>query len=186
MKENFPNVRRIIDCVEFKVALPSSLTLHKMLYIDYKSHTTVKVLVGIVPGGGFSFFSFAFPGSISDKKITVNKSGLLNPDLWEPGNELMADRRFTVERYLTPIRVKLIITSFLKGKSQFNEKEIVRSQQIANERIHVERMIQRLKCYHIFHRVIPLNMIGSLNQIISVCAILSNFQEPILKRNNTT
>ena len=182
MKENFPNVRRIIDCVEFKVALPSSLTLHKMLYIDYKSHTTVKVLVGIVPGGGFSFVSSAFPGSISDKNITV-KSGLLNPDLWEPGNELMADRRFTVERYLTPIRVKLIITSFLKGKSQFNEKEIVRSQQIANERIHVERMIQRLKCYHIFHRVIPLNMIGSLNQIISVCAILSNFQEPILKNN---
>ena len=57
------------------------------------------------------------------------------------------------------------------------------SQQIANEQIHVERMIQRLKCYHIFDRAIPLNMIGSLNQIISVCAILSNFQEPILKNN---
>ena len=56
------------------------------------------------------------------------------------------------------------------------------SQQIANERIHVERMIQRLKCYHIFDRVIPLNMAGSLNQIISVCAILSNFQELILKK----
>ena len=132
---------------------------------------------------GFLLFHLHFPGSISDKNITVNKSGLLNPDLWEPGNELMADRGFTVERYLTPIRVELIIPSFLKGKSQFNEQEIVKSQQIANGRTHVERMIQRLKCYHIFHKAIPLTMIGSLNQIISVCAILSNFQEPILKNN---
>ena len=114
MKEKFPNVRCIIGCVEFKVAVPSSLTLHKMLYSDYKSHTTVKVLVGIVPGGGFSFFSFGFPGSISDKKITVNKSGLLNPDLWEPGNELMADRGFTVEEYLTPLRVKLSSINFTR------------------------------------------------------------------------
>ena len=29
-------------------------------------------------------------------------------------------------------------------------------------------------------------MIGLLSQTISVCAILSNFQEPILKNNNAT
>ena len=29
MKEKFPNVRCIVDCIEFKVAAPSSLTLHK-------------------------------------------------------------------------------------------------------------------------------------------------------------
>ena len=81
MKEKFPNVRCIIDCVEFIFAVLSSLTLHKILYSDCKSHTTVKVLVGIVPGVGFSFFPSAFPGIISDKNITV-KSGLLNPDLW--------------------------------------------------------------------------------------------------------
>ena len=56
------------------------------------------------------------------------------------------------------------------------------SQQVANERIHVKRMIQRMKCYHIFDRVLPVNMLGSLNQIVSVCALLSNFQEPILKK----
>ena len=55
----------------------------------------------------------------------------------------MADRGFTVVEYLAPLGVKLIIPSFLKGRSQFNKQE-VKSQQIANERIHVERMIQRL------------------------------------------
>ena len=50
MRQKFPNCRCIIDCVEFKVEVPSSLYRHKMLYSDYKSHTTVKVLVGITPG----------------------------------------------------------------------------------------------------------------------------------------
>ena len=133
-----------------------------MLYSDYKSHTTLKLLVGIVPDGEFSFVSSAFPSSFSDKGITV-ESGLFNPNLWEPGNELMEDHGFTVEEYLTPLGVKLIIPLVFKERSQFNEQEIVKSQQIANERIHVGRMIQRLKCYHIFDRVIPLNKIGSLN-----------------------
>ena len=66
----------------------------------------MEVLVGIVSHGGFSLVSSAIPGSISDKSKTV-KSGLLNPDSWEAGNELMADRGFTVEEYLTPLRVKL-------------------------------------------------------------------------------
>ena len=173
MKEKSFNARCIVEFIEFKVAVPSSLTLHKMLYSDYKSHISVKVLVGIVPGGGFSFVLSAFPGSISDKSIKV-KSGL------EPRNELMEDCGFTVEEYLTPLGVKLL------GRSQFNEQEIVKSQQIANEWIHVERMNQRLKCYDILDRVIPPNMIDYLNQIISVCSILSNFQEPILKNSNIT
>ena len=142
----------------------------------------MKLLVGIVPGGGFSFVSSAFPSSFSDKGITV-ESSLFNPDLWEPGNELMADHGFTVEEHLTPLGVKLIIPIVFKERSQFNEQEIVKSQQIANERIHVEKIIQQLKFYHTFDRVIPLNMAGSLNQIISVCAILSNFKEPILNNS---
>ena len=182
MKEKFPNVKCIIDCVEFKIAIPSPspLVLHKLMYSDYKSHTTVKALAGIAPGGGFTFISSVFPGSISDKDITV-KSELLNRQMWEPGEELMADRGLTTDEYLTPLGVKLVIPSFLKGREQFTEEEVIKSQQIANECTHHKRMIQRLKCFHIFDRVMPLQMIGSLNQIITVCALLCNFQEPIIK-----
>ena len=96
MKEKYPNVKCIIDCVEFKVATPSSLFLHKMLYSDYKSHTTVKALVGIAPGGGFTFISAIYPGSISDRSIVV-KCRFLNPDLWGKGDAVMADRGFTID-----------------------------------------------------------------------------------------
>ena len=179
MKNKFPYVKIIIDCVEFRVETASSLVLQKMFYSDYKSHTTVKCLVGICPGGGFSFISPVFPGSISDKEITV-RSGILNPSLWNPGEGLMADRGFTIHEYTDNLNIKLVIPAFLKGKDQLSEKEVIQTQQIASERIHVERMIQRLKTYHIFDRVIPMNMMGSLNQIITVCALLSNFQEPII------
>ncbi|XP_057294591.1 uncharacterized protein LOC130623114 [Hydractinia symbiolongicarpus] len=174
MKENFPTTRCIIDCVEFKVEVPSSLYVHKMLYSDYKSHTTVKVLVVIAPGGGFTFIPSAYPGSISDKSIVI-KSGFSHPGLWEKADSVMTDRGFTIEEYLKPLNVKLIIPAFLKGRGQFTTNEIVKSQQIARERIHVEQMIQRFKCYHIFNEVEPVSMMGSMNQIITVCGLLANF-----------
>ena len=179
MRKKFPFVKVIIDCVEFRVESATSLFMHKLFYSDYKSHTTVKCLVAICPGGGFCFISSVFPGSISDKEITV-RSGLLNPALWNPGEGIMADRGFTVKDYTDNLNIKLVIPAFLKGRDQLSEEEVVLSQQIASERIHVERMIQRLKTYHIFDRVIPISMMGSLNQIISVCALLSNFQDPII------
>ena len=73
----------------------SSLYLHKMMYSDYKSRTTVKVLVGIIRGGGFSFISQAFPGSTSDKEITL-RSDILNPLMWSKGDVLISDRGFTI------------------------------------------------------------------------------------------
>ena len=48
-KEKFLNVKRIIDCVEFKIAVLSSLAFHKLVDSGYKGHTTVKGLVGIAP-----------------------------------------------------------------------------------------------------------------------------------------
>ena len=75
----------------------------------------------------------------------------------------------------------LIIPSFLQGRDQLSPKEVITSQQIATERIHVERMIQRLKTYHILSgRDVPIIMMGSLNQIVSVCGLLANFQDPII------
>ena len=106
------------------------------------------------------------PGSISDKEIVV-KSGFLNPNLWEQGDIVMADRGFLIKDYLKPLGVGLEIPNFLKGRDQFTINETVKSQQIANERIHVKRMIQRLKCYHIFDRVLPVN--GRIIESDSIC-----------------
>ena len=74
-------------------------------------------------------------------------------------------------------------SNFLKGCEQFAIKETVKNQQLENERIHVVRITQRFKCYHMFDRIVPVNMLESFNQIKSVCALLSNFQKPTLKKS---
>ena len=63
-------------------------------YSNYKSHTTVKYLVGISPHGQIMFLSNAFGGRASDKLI-VEKSGFMNYLL--PGDEIMVDRGFTID-----------------------------------------------------------------------------------------
>ena len=139
VKEKYPNVRCIIDWVEFKIETSFSLVLHKMMYSDYKSHTTVKALAEIAPGGSFTFISNKYPGSISDKDIDV-KSDFLNPNEWEQDDTAIACRVFLIEDYLKPLGVDLEITNFLKGREQFTIKKTVKSQEIANERMHVEML----------------------------------------------
>ena len=178
MAQKFPSVRAIIDCFEIFTEVPSSLTLHKVMFSTYKNHTTVKCLVAIAPGGGFSFVSALFPRKMSDREMVL-KSGLLDERLWEKGDECMADRGFTVSDLFEPLGVKLRLPSFLNGREQLSVEETVTSQQIAAERVHVERQIQRLKCFEIFSQPLPLKMAGSLNQLVTVCAILCNFQDPI-------
>ena len=183
MKVKFPNVRAIIDCFEIFTEVPSSLTLYKAMYSTYKAHTTVKCLVAIAPGGGFSFVSALFSGNTSDKEM-VARSGLLDQRLWEQGDECMADRGFTVADLFEPIGVRLVLPSFLNGQEQLSVKDTVTSQQIAAERVHVERQIQLLKCFQIFNQPIPLKMVGSANQLVTVCAILCNLHDPILAKKS--
>ena len=51
---------------------------------------------------------------------------------------------------------------------------------IANVRIYVERAIPGIKAWHTFSQVLPLSTFGSINQIWTVCALLVNFQYPII------
>ena len=52
------------------------------------------------------------------------KSGLRNTLLYENEDSIMADREFTVEDLLEPINVRLI-PSFLSGREQMSQEEII-------------------------------------------------------------
>jgi len=70
IKVIFPNVCVIIDCTEIFTQKPSSLLANSQFYSNYKSHTTLKAMVGIAPHGPFTFISSLFSGAISDIEIT--------------------------------------------------------------------------------------------------------------------
>ena len=122
--------------------MPSSLQLNGELFSTYKNHTTLKGLIGISPSGAVTFVSQLYNGSISDREI-VYCSGFLDLPFNE-GDSVMAEKGFTVEDLLA-LGVKLNIPPFLCSSIQMPTKEVVWTQEIASLRIHVERVINKIK-----------------------------------------
>ena len=89
----FPNLRIILDCTEIYVQRSADLMSQNLLYSNYKNYTTFKFLIGITPSGVISYVSDAWGVRVSDRRIAM-ESGFL--DLLEPGDEVMADKGFTI------------------------------------------------------------------------------------------
>ena len=129
-KDLYPTTRVIIDVTEIFIEMPRLLEMQQMTFSSYKNHNTFKALVGISPGGIVTFVSQLFPGSISDKQLTI-RSGLIQ--LLENGDSIMADRGFDIQDELTPLGIRINIPLFLgSGKKQFEENEMVVTLRIAS------------------------------------------------------
>ncbi|XP_064485722.1 uncharacterized protein LOC135398196 [Ornithodoros turicata] len=176
--EKYPSTRVILDATEVKCDVPTSFVTQSGLYSHYKSAHTFKGLVGIAPNGLLTFVSELFTGCTSDKECVI-KSGFLELP-FEPGDSVMADKGFKIDDLLQSKGVGLNIPPFLR-KDQFTPEEVQETQNIAALRIHVERRIQRIKGFHIFDRSIPISLAPLANQVWTVCAILTNFQSPLMK-----
>jgi len=176
-KELYPHTTAIVDTTEIRVNIPSSLLLQSQTYSNYKSTNTFKALIAISPAGHVTFVSSLYTGCISDTQL-VERSGFLS--LLQEGDEIMADRGFTIENLLTPLGVRLNIPPFLGERSQMEGTEVVETQQIASLRIHIERAIRRVKEFDMLSSVMPASVAASANQIWTVCCLLTNFQNPLI------
>jgi len=165
-KNKYGSTRVIIDCTEVRCQMPSSLQLNGELFSSYKHHTTLKGLVGISPGGAITFVSQLYTGSISDREI-VRRRGLLDLP-FQDKDSVMADKGFTISDLL-PLGVSLNLPPFLGGSDQMPAEDVVKTQEIASLRIHIERAINKIKNFHIWDRVIPLHQICVVNQMWVVC-----------------
>ena len=177
-KQLYPNTRVIIDCTEIKTQQPSSLLLNSQLYFNYKGTNTFTCLLGIAPHGAVTFISSLYTGCMSDVEIT-KLSGLL--DLLEPGDDVMADKGFTLRKCLAEKNVTLNIPHFLSNKMQFSPSEVTETEEIAKLRIHIERVNRRIKENHLFDAPLPLSLVGSANQLWTVACMLALFKGPIVQ-----
>ena len=101
---------------------------------------TYKGLVDIAPSRKITFISELYDGSISDVEI-VQRYGILEKDLKDESDSLMANKGFTVENLLKPLGVSLNIPAFLHEREQVTNEEVTESQTIASVWIHVEQAI---------------------------------------------
>ena len=178
LNSKYSKTRVIIDATELFIEKPSDLALQSVTWSNYKSHNTLKGLIGISPFGCVTFVSELWAGSISDVELT-EKSGLL--DLLEAGDCVMADKGFTISDLLAQRGVTLNIPPFMQN-GKLSEGDVKLTRSIATLRIHVERAIERIKNFRIIDGCIPNSIpAGTVSKVFSVCALLTNMQSPLVK-----
>ena len=174
-KVQYPNTRIIIDATEIYIQRPSDPYAQQLTFSSYKNHNTAKALAGITPSGAFSFVSPLYGGSISDRELFI-QSGLL--EKLEQGDAVMADKGFNIADLLETKGVSLNIPP-RKNSEQFDSIELVKTRRIASLRVHIERAFGRVKSFKILSSI-PNNMAGYASELFITCAILTNFQPPLI------
>ena len=178
-RNKFPTTYAIIDGSEIFIETPSDLHMQSSTWSQYKHHNTAKFLVACTPNEAICYISPVYVGSISDVELT-RTCGFLDTLTDKPGISIMADRGFTIKDMLKQLNIELNIPPFLEGRQQLPLQEIEKGRKIASLRIHVERAIGRIKTFTILRETIPLSLAQLTNQIVCVCAFLSNFQPALV------
>lgn len=183
-RESFLKAVVIIDCTEVFIERATNLLARSQTWSNYKSHNTVKYLIGITPQGSISFVSQAWGGRVSDKTIT-QECGILSKLL--PGDLVLADRGFNIMELVEQYKATVQLPAFTKGKSQLTAKEVHQSRELARVRIHVERLIGLVKQkYTILEGILPISFIkdGSditvADKLMVVCCALVNLCHSIV------
>lgn len=177
-QRNYPRTTCIIDCAESAMQRATNPDSRSDTFSQYKSRNTVKYLVAVAPNGVIMFISDAYAGRSSDKFITMD-SGFL--DYLRAGDEVMADRGFTIRDLLNERKVSLNIPAFTYRRNQLTNEETTRTRRVANVRIHVERAIQRLKIFKILSQTVPISMSPKLDNILTICAGLVNLRSALIR-----
>ncbi|XP_064479740.1 uncharacterized protein LOC135393136 [Ornithodoros turicata] len=178
-REHYHSCRYIIDCTEVRTETPAPVERQRNLYSNYKGGMTVKFLVAIVPNGQIAFVSKAYGGRESDTAITTD-SGFL--DLVEAGDLILADKGFPgISSHLGQKGALLVMPPFSSGNAQFTSSEMDTTYYIAQVRVHVERVIQRIKTFDILNSTVPAELVPYMTDIFHMCAVLANLQPPIFK-----
>ena len=193
-KELYPRLTSIFDCFELFIETPKSPKARAQTYSNYKHHNTLKVFICCSPLGAITYISKAWGGRVSDVEL-VRRCGFIHDKFHMPGDQLLADRGFTLkEDFATACSADLIIPAFTKGKSQLSAEEVEKSRQLASVRIHIERVIGVMRNkYAILRTTLQIPMIKSITEeqgaesvkidrLLRTCAALVNLGESIVSK----
>ena len=100
-----------------------------------------------------------------------------------PGDIVLADRGFDIKESIAVQGAKLHIPAFTKGKAQLSAEEVHETREIANVRIHVERVIGLVRQkYSILRGILPIDYLFKrrggdvpiIDRIVPLCCALCN------------
>lgn len=174
---HFPNTRVILDCTEVKIQKFQCVICRTRSYSHYKCCHTIKILIGIAPSGLISYVSPVFGGRTSDTFI-FNYDEVLQK--CEVGDAIMVDKGFMIQNECILAGIELIRPPFVGNKGRLSAEDCVRNNLIARARVHVERIMQRIKVFEIMRHDLHLSYLDSIDKIVNVICALVNLSDPIL------
>jgi hypothetical protein len=187
--ENLPQAFRykyyltdeIIDAFEFEVDIPNVAFNQCATFSAYKHFNGLKVVVGITPDGYISFVSKCFGGRVSDVEI-CKKSGYL--DSLSKGMVIMADRGFKyLHNQMVMRHCSLVRPPSVQSGTPMTEAQCMQTKEIASLRIHVERLIVRLREYAMIspHARLSHHLIPVADYVVKIAAGLTNLCRPLIR-----
>lgn len=174
--KKYKHCRCIIDCIEVFIETPRCVMDQEQTWSNYKHHHTVKYLVGLTPAGAVCFLSPGWGGSVSVKEM-VSNSGFF--ELLEPMDKILAIQKFSIREDLVAYQATVHIPHFKKGHTHMSASEAGTTRRLSNVRIHLERVIGRLKKFNILTSVIPRNQEDILGDMVTVCGALTNLCQTV-------
>lgn len=176
----YSNVQYIIDCFEIEIQKPSNPVHQSHTWSEYKKCNTIKYLISGTPNGFINFISGGFGGRITDYNIIVASNFVENLDC----SGVMADRGF---KHIAPLLMEknfsLIRPPSVTVSTPLNKEQAKEAKRIAALRIHIERLIRRVREYKMLHShsCINTNLLHLLDSIVIIVCGLCNLQHPIIK-----
>ena len=134
-------------------------------------------MLACTPAGAVSFISLPAGDNMSDKEITL--SSKLH-EKFQPGEQCMADKGFRIAGELLEKGVHLIIPPFAEKGKTFSKEKSDQNRDIAHARIHVERVINRVRDYKILSGPIPITNFDIIGPIVTVCCPLTNLKGSVV------
>ncbi|XP_046959359.1 uncharacterized protein LOC124536708 [Vanessa cardui] len=180
-RHKYSKVTCLIDCLEIEVQKPSKALNQALSWSDYKKANTIKYLVSCTPNGLINYISNGYGGRITDTCIveTSDFSKCLQPGMW-----VMADRGFKhIEVYLRQMGVRLVRPPSVVSGAKLTKAEAKETKQIASLRIHVERLIRRIREFNMLkpHACLNLSLVKVLDEVITIACGLINVQDALIK-----
>lgn len=180
-RNSFSKTYCIIDCLKIEIEVLSDAVHQSPTYSSYKKCNTIKYLISSTPDGVINFVSDGFGGQTSDLK-TFEESGFM--DVLPPEACIMADTGFKhIEEVLAKKHFQLIRSPSVSSSKKSSKDEVLRSKKIASLRIHIERVIRRLREFAFLkpHACVDHFLIPHLDYSIIICCALMNLQSPLIK-----
>ena len=93
----------------------------------------------------------------------------------------MVDRGFQIQEDLLLHFYNLQVPPGARTKNQMTKKEVQKTKENADLRIHVERAINMIKNYRILKGTLPITMMQHVDEIVLVCAALCNIKNVLIQ-----